>query len=106
MTNKTAAIVAYLTIIGWIVSFINYNNSVEKSSLVRFHLRQFMGLFLTALAYNIIISFIPGIYQIASLVGLVFLIFWIMGIMSAVNETEKPMPLLGEFYDKNLTFIK
>jgi len=108
MTTKTTAIVAYLTIIGWIISLISYNNSPEKSSLVRFHLRQFFGLFLTAIAINIIVSFIPSsIGGILSIVCMVLLfILWLMGIMSAANETEKPMPFIGEFFDKNLTFIK
>lgn len=108
MTNKTAAIVAYITIIGWIISLVTYNNQpeTEKSSLVRFHLKQSLGIFLVYMAYYILISFIPGLWRIGSLLGLVLFVFWIIGVINAAGEKEKPLPLIGEMFDKNLTFIK
>ncbi len=105
MTNKTASIVSYITIIGWIIAFVTYNNQVEKSSLLKFHLKQSLGLFLVFMAYYVLISFIPGLYRIGSLLSLVIFVFWIIGVMNAANEAEKPMPLIGEMFDKNLTFI-
>jgi uncharacterized membrane protein len=33
-------------------------------------------------------------------------VLWILGIINAANEEEKPVPLVGEFIDKTLTFIQ
>ncbi|HQW70269.1 MAG: DUF4870 domain-containing protein [Saprospiraceae bacterium] len=105
MTNKTASIVSYMTIIGWIIAYVTYSNQVEKSSLLKFHLKQSLGLFLVYMAYYVLISFIPGLWRIGSLLGLVVFVFWIIGVVNAANEAEKPLPLVGEIFEKNLTFI-
>jgi uncharacterized membrane protein len=43
--------------------------------------------------------------MLLSLLNLGVLILWIIGLITAVNGEEKPVPLLGEFYQKTLTFI-
>ncbi len=40
-----------------------------------------------------------------SLLNLGVLILWIIGLIAAVNGEEKLVPVLGEFYQKTLTFI-
>ncbi len=112
MTNKTAAIVAYITIIGWIIALVTYNNQpeAEKSSLLRFHLKQSLGIlicsFLIYLISYILMISMPGLWFIGSLLWLGLFVLWIIGIINAAGENEKPLPLLGEAFDKNLTFIK
>ncbi|MES2430064.1 MAG: hypothetical protein V4556_03945 [Bacteroidota bacterium] len=97
--GKTAAIVSYITLIGWLIAYfaIHQNN---KTSLGSYHLRQSLMLMLCAIGYQIavmiITAMIPFLGMILSIGGLAFLVFWIMGLISAINGEEKPMPLIGE----------
>lgn len=109
MDQKTISWVSYITIVGWIIAIVSYNGSQDKSSLARFHLRQSLGLFLTVVAIYIAIMmfamFIGILATILSLLNLGVLVLWVIGLISAVNGEEKPVPVLGDFYQKTLTFI-
>ncbi|RTL57510.1 MAG: hypothetical protein EKK37_15855 [Sphingobacteriales bacterium] len=111
MDSKTIAWLSYITIIGWIVALVQHSNAQVKSSLAVFHLRQSFGLIATWIA----MYFIGIIITIATLgVGFILMwilyaavfVLWILGLISAVNGEEKPVPLLGELYQKWFTFIK
>ena len=109
MDQKTISWVSYITLIGWIIAIITYNSSNDKSSLAKFHLRQSFGIFATAFALYIVmfmmIFIMPFFVFIFPFIGLALLIFLILGLIAAVNGEEKPVPLLGEFYQKTFTFI-
>jgi uncharacterized membrane protein len=100
--GKTVAIVAYITLVGWIVALILHGNA--KSSLGAYHLRQMLGLMILAVGTTIIripLLFIPFLgwgINLGISVGL--LVFWILGLVSSVNAEEKPIPLLGELFQK------
>jgi uncharacterized membrane protein len=96
--DKTTAIVAYLTIIGFIVAMIL--NSSKKTRLGAFHLRQMLGIFLTGLAGSMVMI-IPILGWITGFcVWIGVFVLWIMGLISAINGQLKPVPLLGEHYQK------
>ncbi len=100
--DKTVAIVAYLTFIGFIAAIIIHSN--KKTKLGAFHLRQTLGLFLTSIAVvfcEFILVFIPilGWLAIFALyIGL--LVLWIMGLIAAIKGEMKPMPAMGPLYQK------
>jgi len=103
--DRTVAILTYVTIIGFIIAIVMHSS--KKTALGSFHLRQGLGLFLTGLVIWIpcaIISFIPFVNFIMIIVwpavwiGLIVL--WIMGLIAAVNGQQKPMPVVGEQYQK------
>ena len=109
MDQKTISWVSYLTIIGWIIALVSYNSSVDKSALARFHLRQSLGLFLTGFAIYIVeimllfvIGFAAFLFQ---LLFIVLFVFWIIGLVAAVNGEMKPLPVVGDIYQRSLTFI-
>ncbi|MEO8235476.1 MAG: DUF4870 domain-containing protein [Flavobacterium sp.] len=110
MDKKTISIISYITIIGWVIAFIMYGNNPEKSSLAKFHLKQSFGLailgVLNAILQNIILSFVPSLYILFTIVGLGIFILWIIGIVNAVNEQEKPVPLVGSLFLDKFDFIK
>ena len=82
MDSKTTSNVAYLTWIGLIVAFCAGDKEGAK-----FHLNQALVIFLFSL-----LSVIPCIGWIWA----VFIfICWIMGFMAAINQEEKPVPLIG-----------
>jgi uncharacterized membrane protein len=100
--DKTAAIVAYLTLIGFIVAILIHNG--KKTKLGAFHLRQVLGLFITGLAVVVcefVLVFIPilGWLAIVALWITVFVI-WLMGLISAIGGQMKPAPILGPLYQK------
>ena len=107
MTKKGTDIVAYITIVGWVLAFA-CGTRTESG----FHLNQALVLFLANVVWGIvakILAFIPILGWIALGVGyLVLFVFWVMGLVSAIQGEEKPLPLIGEihilnFYVKNLT---
>ena len=53
MHKKTIAVISYITIIGWIIAYREYEKGA-KSSLVKFHLEQSFGLAVIVVLTNII----------------------------------------------------
>lgn len=109
MDQKTISWVSYLTLIGWIIALISYNGSPDKSSLARFHLRQSFGIMVTWFAFYcavwMLLFIVPFLFFLLPVVWIGIIIFWILGLIAAVNGEEKPVPLLGGFYQKTFTFI-
>ena len=109
MDQKTIAWVSYITLIGWIIALVTYNSSNDKSSLAKFHLRQSFGIFATGIAFYIVmimmIFVMPFFFFIIPFIGIAVFILLILGLVAAVNGEEKPVPLLGDFYQKTFTFI-
>jgi len=103
--DRTVAILTYVTIIGFIIAIVMHNG--KKTALGAYHLRQGLGLFITALVIWIpcmIISVIPVVNLAMVVVGPAVMIglfvFWVMGLIAAVNGQQKPMPVVGEYYQK------
>jgi uncharacterized membrane protein len=103
--DRTVAILTYITIIGFIIAIVMHSS--KKTTLGAFHLRQGLGLFVTGLVIwipGIIISLIPFVnflmIIIWPLVGISLFVLWVMGLIAAVNGQQKPMPVMGEHYQK------
>lgn len=103
--DRTVAILAYITLIGFIIAIVMHSS--KKTQLGAFHLRQILGLFITGLVLwlpGIIISLIPFVNFLMILlwpaIGITLFVFWIMGLISAVNGQLKPLPVVGEHYQK------
>lgn len=96
--GKTIAIVSYLTLIGLVAALIMNGN--KKNTFAAYHIRQSLGLMLTAFAISLV-NVIPIIGQIVWLIGFLALLYlWIVGLMNAVNGKEKPLPFLGDYYSE------
>lgn len=96
--DKTVAIVAYLTLIGFIVAIVIHSN--KKTRLGAYHLRQCLGFVIAGFAIGII-GIVPILGWIAApIIALGLLVFWIMGLVSAINGQMKPVPLVGEMFQK------
>ncbi|MFH2142382.1 MAG: hypothetical protein ABIJ97_08175, partial [Bacteroidota bacterium] len=101
--DKTVAFVSYLTLIGWIIALVMYNGG-NKTKLGGFHIRQALGIFISAIAVVIvamILVFIPFLgWLIDLLLYLALLAAWIMGFIGALSGDMKPLPVIGELYQK------
>lgn len=94
---KKIAIISYITIIGLVVAFVM--NNEKKLDFANYHIRQSIGLCLTGLALGII-GIIPILGWIINIFGIFVLLYmWMMALMNAINEKEKPAPILGKYYE-------
>ena len=101
--DRTVAILTYVTIIGFIIAIVMHGN--KKTALGAFHLRQGLGLFITAVVAwfaCLIITFVPVLNLVMVVLGpaitIGLFVLWVMGIIAAVNGQQKPIPVLGEKY--------
>lgn len=83
MDTKTTSIVAYITWIGLLIAFCAGDREGAK-----FHLNQALVIFLFGL-----LVWIPCIGWIWSIF---MLVCWVMGLIAAINQEEKPVPLIGQ----------
>ena len=82
MDTKTTSIIAYITWIGLLVAFLAGDKEGAK-----FHLNQALVIFLFML-----LSVVPIIGWIWSIF---MIVCWVMGLVAAINQEEKPVPLIG-----------
>lgn len=95
--GKTVAIIAYITLIGWIIALVMNNGN--KTQLGTFHVRQALGIMCVGVVFAIISGFI-GIWILSSIINLALLVLWILGLVSAVQGEMKPVPVLGEQFQE------
>ena len=103
--GKTASIISYFTIIGWLIAYFGFHIN-NRTSLGSYQLRQTLLLHLTSMIVRYGLAFILGtvwlstgmfsLYYLLKLVEIVFFILWIIGIIGAINGEKKPIPFLGE----------
>ncbi len=103
--DKTIAILSYITLIGFIIALVMHSSN--KTKLGAYHLRQALGLMCTGFAIYIVLMIlviIPFLFIIKlilmPLVSLGILVLLIMGIINAANGEMKPVPLVGQLYEK------
>lgn len=90
--SQMLAVVSYLTLIGWIIAFVLYQN--DKSELAIYHIRQSLGILIIGVI-GWIVFWIPIIGWLAA----IFLfVLWLMGLIYAAQGEMKPIPLLGKFF--------
>jgi len=109
MSNKAIGIVAYITIIGWLIALIVHKGKDDKSAAAGFHIEQSLGLILTAIAVSIVGQILASILGILGLlmmiVNLGLIVLWVIGLINAINEKQEPIPLIGPFFQGKFGFI-
>ena len=106
MNNKTLSIISYITPLGWILAYFLGRDNAD--SLLKYHLRQTLGLMLISIIFNIIMRILVSITPLLSflgIAGLLIIIFWILGMINAANGAEKPVPILGKMFEDKFAFI-
>lgn len=106
MNNKTLSIVSYITLIGWLIAY--FNGKEKADSLLKYHLRQALGLAIVSIIFNVVLTVVATIIPALSflgIAGLVIVVFWVMGIINAANGAEKPTPLVGKMFENKFAFI-
>lgn len=92
---KTRAIVAHITLIGWIIAVVQ--NSNDRQEHASFYIRQMLGIMIVGM----ILFFIP-------ILGLLFwwLVFfivvgaWLYSLVQAINGKKEPIPFVGQYFQQ------
>ncbi|MEO6001722.1 MAG: hypothetical protein ABIZ04_22045 [Opitutus sp.] len=103
--DKTVAILSYITIVGFIVAVVLHGN--KKTPLGTFHLRQALGLWITAIACWVVLMIIPVIgWIMIPFVMLGIFVLAVIGFIGAASGKMKAIPILGDKYQQwfNNTF--
>ncbi|MCL6219388.1 hypothetical protein [Zunongwangia pacifica] len=95
--GKTAAITAYITIIGFIIAI--FMNMDDKHKLASFHIRQAFGTHIIFYLLGAVASTFSNFY-IPTAFYLVSLIIWIYGIIAAVQGEFRLIPYIGVYFQK------
>ncbi|WP_413998856.1 hypothetical protein ACMDB5_13870 [Flavobacterium sp. W1B] len=95
--GKTAAITSYILGIGVFIAMSM--NSEDKNAFASFHIRQGLGLTLTFISLGLIISNFDSL-MISAPMWICISVLWTYGIFSAIKGETKPVPLLGNIYQK------
>ena len=107
--GKTAGIISYLTIIGWLIAFFAMHKD-NKTELGSYQLRQtllfhiasiviyyVLGAIFTAIFFSS--GIVTGIFSLITLDWIIkigLFVLWIIGFIGAINGEKKPIPLIGE----------
>ncbi|NSL86298.1 DUF4870 domain-containing protein [Chitinophaga solisilvae] len=106
MTNKTLSIVSYVTLIGWLIAW--YSGKDHADTLLKYHLRQSLGMAVISMAVSILFYLIASLVPILAplqLAGLILPVFWVLGMINAANGAYRPVPLFGKPFEKSFSFI-
>jgi uncharacterized membrane protein len=101
--DRTVAILSYITLIGFVVAVVLFSTG-KKTALGAYHLRQTLGLLVASVVLwmgAVVLAFIPIIGPLTAMViwaGL--FVRWLMGLIAAINGQQKPMPVLGDNFQK------
>jgi hypothetical protein len=105
MNSKVTSIVSYFSLIGWLIAF--FAGTKDEKSV--YHLRQSFGLivanFVLVVLYRILARVSESLGFVVGLLALVLFVFWIIGLINAINQNQKPIPLIGKYFE-GITSIK
>ena|SRR6516225_8902148 len=109
MKTNQWAMIAYITIIGWIVAYVK--SKENRSNLVSYHLEQALGLAIAGMVWGIALSIVIAVLPAAlsgilSIAGLLPIIFMVFGIINANNGVQKPIPVIGKFFQNKFAFLQ
>jgi len=109
MKTKQWAMIAYITVIGWIIAYVKRKEA--KSPLVNYHLEQALGLIIASIVWSVVIGIIVAVLPaslagILSVAGLLPLVFMIFGIINASNNAQQPIPVIGKLFENRFVFLR
>ena len=94
MNSKAKAILAHITIIGWVIALIlNMNNREEFAS---YYIRQYLGIMIAALLGYLVLTMISG--TLAMVWGVIVLVVWLMSLIGAISGKQNETPVIGHFF--------
>ncbi|MDF2515314.1 MAG: putative rane protein [Sphingobacterium sp.] len=106
MNPKVQSILSYIGIL-WLIAY--FGGKSQRNDFSTYHLKQGLGLLLFSFLFGVIMNLVAilsaSIAGILAYVGVVFFIVMVIGIINAANDVKKPLPLVGELFDKQFPFL-
>ena len=97
--GKTLAILCYVTFIGCIIAYIL--NIDKRNNYTFFHIRQSMGILIFVFVANFFyVNWINDIFILLYSLSVIF------GIITSIQGKNKPIPFIGEYFQKWFKNIK
>jgi uncharacterized membrane protein len=96
-TGKTAAIVAYLTIIGTIIAY--FMNNDTKNTFAAFHIRQALGIHITFYLLGAFVSIFDS-WMITYAFWIFIIVLLGYGLVTAIQGEQKEVPVMGAQFQK------
>ena len=94
---RILSIIAYMTLIGWLIAYILNNPKTEQAS---FHIRQALGVNLLFLVSGVFFV-VPIFGWIAGFLGYILgAILWVLGLIYAVQREQIEVPILGHNFQE------
>lgn len=103
--GKTAGIISYFTIIGWLIAYFAMHKD-KKTAIGSYQLRQTLLFNIISIIFGWGIPFVLGILVLSTgifaliylsyIIYIGLLVLWIIGLIGAINGEKKPIPLIGE----------
>lgn len=94
MDKKVTGILAYFSLLGWLIAYFAGDKEGAK-----FHLNQGLVIAIAEIllsAVNVVLGMIPIIGGIIGFIlGILLFVLWILGLVSAIKDEEKAVPVLG-----------
>ncbi|OMP30637.1 DUF4870 domain-containing protein [Mangrovimonas sp. DI 80] len=94
--GKTLAIVSYMTFVGLIIAIIM--NLEKKNPFTSFHIRQMLGLILMLLVSNVSEQYINS--WLGTVLWTITFVSWLFGLYNAIQGSDKPIPVVGEYFQE------
>jgi len=98
--GKTAGIVSYFTIIGWLIAYFALHKD-NRTALGSYQLRQTLMFHLTNIALSIVARVLIALTLSATIATVFWIVYialfviWIIGLIGAIQGQMKPIPVLG-----------
>lgn len=109
MSKRLAAVIAYCSIVGWMVAFFFNQSESYRTAFVTYHLRQGFGLALVNIFFSstlyCLVAIFPGMGFMLYL-NAVFIFLWFIGMLNAYKIDMQPLPLIGEMFEESFLFIR
>ena len=92
--TKALSVISYITWLGWIVAFILRD---KNDPITHQHINQALNLNIIGVLVSVGYRIGGMVSNIAGIISIVALILTIWGIVRAVQMSDKPLPIVGNF---------
>jgi len=97
-TGKTRAIIAHITIIGWLIALIK-NTEDDRDQFASFYIRQMLGIVLVGVASSAIIIVVgTGIPFFSGTMSIAVVLLWMYSLAGAAQGKKTTIPVVGDLF--------
>lgn len=94
MNGKAKAIIAHITLIGWIIALILNMN--DKDEFASYYIRQYLGIMIIGVLGNAALNMVNG--TLAMVWGVIMLVAWLLSLIGAITDKKNETPLVGSYF--------